>query len=634
MKIFDKIENLKIYQKLLIVCLLTIGIAIFNFIYYNYQSLKLNADQRIYEVDINKLNIEGILKKDKQLVTITENSKITINFNTSYIRNLIINYKTTNDFNINYDLEKGNNYGLLKNVTESDKCYSFNNQCSININGKVGQMTLNLNQKDVTITSIKVDNQLYFNWITFLFWTITLNAICCTIMFKSFWFKKMHLFTAFLCLSFGFILLISTHNITSTTLDDDTHYYNVASIKYNDKYISKADYYLKNNILQFEYEDTKAEKKDAQTFLQSIENQDSSLEKENKNIFSTSKICYLPMGIALKVFSILGLNNTTSFFLARVIQLIIYTITISLAVKIMPNHKLLTMIIGIIPQSLFLATNYSYDPTVTAFLLLSFSAFANEYYHKNEKIKLKNILIFILAGLYGIFPKAIYCPFLLLLLLLPKEKFDNKKQQRIFNCLVIFIFLICIASYILPFIFEPSTLNGDTRGGNTSVIEQLKLILKQPVSFIKTFWREAILGTPANLFGPSVFGLLSYYGGMGIDASYFMILFALILAFISEKDFTTIKPSHRIIMLIIYSLIICSIWGSMYLAFTPVGEDVINGVQPRYFIPLLLPIIYCFNSKKLKNNLNEKNVMVCCTILYIISFVLLIYNNIIINYCL
>ena len=35
------------------------------------------------------------------------------------------------------------------------------------------------------------------------------------------------------------------------------------------------------------------------------------------------------------------------------------------------------------------------------------------------------------------------------------------------------------------------------------------------------------------------------------------------------------------------------VWVAMYLAFTPVGSDYIQGVQARYYIPLLLPLYLC-----------------------------------------
>ena len=34
------------------------------------------------------------------------------------------------------------------------------------------------------------------------------------------------------------------------------------------------------------------------------------------------------------------------------------------------------------------------------------------------------------------------------------------------------------------------------------------------------------------------------------------------------------------------------VWLAMYLTFSPIGEDCIQGVQARYFLPLFLPFAY------------------------------------------
>ena len=44
-----------------------------------------------------------------------------------------------------------------------------------------------------------------------------------------------------------------------------------------------------------------------------------------------------------------------------------------------------------------------------------------------SKVDFKSMLTFIFAVLYGSFPKAVYIPFILLFLFVPKEKFKSKK---------------------------------------------------------------------------------------------------------------------------------------------------------------------------------------------------------------
>ena len=61
---------------------------------------------------------------------------------------------------------------------------------------------------------------------------------------------------------------------------------------------------------------------------------------------------------------------------------------------------------------------------------------------------------------------------------------------------------------------------------------------------------------------------------------------------------------------IILTLIMCFgmsavIWTSMYVSYTQVGADVINGVQGRYFTPLFLPLLLCLMNDKRKGRLRR-----------------------------
>ena len=65
----------------------------------------------------------------------------------------------------------------------------------------------------------------------------------------------------------------------------------------------------------------------------------------------------------------------------------------------------------------------------------------------------------------------------------------------------------------------------------------------------------------------------------------------------------------------------CLIWTALYLSFTPVGSLVINGVQSRYFIPLILPLLIIINTNKIKTNFNKERLYyVYIILLTIISF--------------
>ena len=93
---------------------------------------------------------------------------------------------------------------------------------------------------------------------------------------------------------------------------------------------------------------------------------------------------------------------------------------------------------------------------------------------------MKSVIIFVLVCLYASFPKMIYSLFILLMLFLPKEKFETKKKCYIFRTFICFIFLLCVSSFLLPTVTS-SDIAGDPRGGATSVSGQLELMIKNTI---------------------------------------------------------------------------------------------------------------------------------------------------------
>ena len=86
------------------------------------------------------------------------------------------------------------------------------------------------------------------------------------------------------------------------------------------------------------------------------------------------------------------------------------------------------------------------------------------------------------------------------------------------------------------------------------------------------------------------------------------------------------KKSKTILGILIFLSIGC-IWGSLYVSFTPVGSTTINGVQNRYFIPLIMPLLLLLMTNNVKVNLNDKKIYTIYTvILFIVISMTLFYK--------
>ena len=206
------------------------------------------------------------------------------------------------------------------------------------------------------------------------------------------------------------------------------------------------------------------------------------------------------------------------------------------------------------------------------------------------------------------FTKAIYAPLIMIFLLLPKEKFENIKKYKLFRIGIILITILLCATFVIPTVTNPSEIS-DTRGGDASEKRQIKSIIHSPISFVNSFTGNYYYNFSEKVLGKDTIYSFSYYDTEEkISLSNgFALLIIMLLFFIltdNSKD-EYLKPKEKIYIMFIILIIIAFIWGALYLSFTPVGDEIIKGVQGRYFIPLILPFAICFMTNKIINNIER-----------------------------
>jgi uncharacterized membrane protein len=214
----------------------------------------------------------------------------------------------------------------------------------------------------------------------------------------------------------------------------------------------------------------------------------------------------------------------------------------------------------------------------------------------------------------GCLSKPIYIVMALMIVFFGKDKFENRFQEIILKLSV-----IAMAGLMLYNIFHPTPVAGgdyalvsnfsyagDPRNTGSSVTGQIQYILSNPFGYtlllLKSMW--TMLWEYLSAQVPFVgYAYLGFSAGW---VNWLCLLCAVIAAFyasrenqyfsIEERKFG--KRSAIGLKYIILNLIMCFgvtaiVWTSMYVSYTAVGADVIEGVQGRYFIPLFLPFFSC-----------------------------------------
>ena len=314
------------------------------------------------------------------------------------------------------------------------------------------------------------------------------------------------------------------------------------------------------------------------------------------SLLNIATIGYIPSAIGLWIGRLFSLPLNLTFIFGKMGNLLFYTFVMAYAVRIIPIKKTVLAVIGLLPTSLFLAASYSYDPWVIAVISLGIAYIFREAFASSGRIRLFDLVRIVIILFLGLCPKAIYFPVIALLYLIPRDRFSSTWIYRRF-CFVTFLFgCLMFLTFALPMLFSSSAQAGDARGGSeVNALDQIIFILSNPLFFLRTICQ--FLLTYISPVSSNAYGLSFAYLGTTTDCLPFLSAIPFILILSASLLDTTYRDSFFIdgspskIYAWSYLVFFSSIFlvaTSLYISFTPVGLDTVNGCQQRYLLPVIL----------------------------------------------
>lgn len=294
------------------------------------------------------------------------------------------------------------------------------------------------------------------------------------------------------------------------------------------------------------------------------------------------------LGLALSY--LFNFNMGDSLLMMRLFSLISYIAIAASAIWLVRKYKIkwLFLIVALIPTVIFQASVITADTMLIGALLLFFALF---YRIAQEKKPTKALLIALaLVSVTIPLMKLNYVFVVLSILFLPSAKFGTKKSAAIYKTIVAFVSVLLVVVWSL-ITRVTATPDISQRGDGQEVIpsEQISYSLHNPVAFISALVKSLIIHGDMYYQGL----LFTVSGNTVITPLAVTVLLsgALFVAALIAKD--EIQKIKKIIVWISVgcALMAITVFASLYAAFTPVGYPFIDGVQGRYFLPALLPIL-------------------------------------------
>lgn len=325
-------------------------------------------------------------------------------------------------------------------------------------------------------------------------------------------------------------------------------------------------------------------------------------EKVDHVAASNMTILYIPQAIGITVAKALNMNVIWMMWLARLANLISYIILIRIAIKIAPRLQYFLFFISILPMSVQQAASCSVDAMINGSAILFVALFLKLRY-SNEQERKEWILFFLLAVFISV-AKVTNIFLAGLILLVPYDVEKRKYKGKVIKAVMIMgVIIVGMLHYCYTTTFAPVMEQiGYLKSMNINSGAQIQYILNNTEKWLYYFVLSAINQTWEYVLQLNTYGSLSY--------SYPILSLVMVYLFgriCTQEDGVDFSKIERILII----LMICGIYGStclaLYLAWTPVGNSGIQGVQGRYFIPMFMLLgLGLMMPQKTKNFINYK----------------------------
>ncbi|MCF0225961.1 MAG: DUF2142 domain-containing protein [Methanobrevibacter sp.] len=316
-------------------------------------------------------------------------------------------------------------------------------------------------------------------------------------------------------------------------------------------------------------------------------------------ITTTPFYSYIFSAVGVYIAMLLDLGAIWVVWISRIVNLIIYSAAVYIAIKKAPVYKMPLLVVATTPLIFTVMPSSNYDSFIFAFFIIAMAYFI--YMIKNT-VENKDLFIFLLCCLLIGLIKPQYSIICLLVFFIPKENFKFSKPRT--KLLIAVIVLFIIGYFILKVMnMTTQARYGVSLSSNVSMEGQLQYLLHHPFviwAIIKRsifFIYDYII---VNNFYFHDYWVREFSGIALYNELYFVFFMFMSIFYPIKIKFSKYKRLLLFLFMVVFYL---GIFFSIYMAWNPVGYPGLYGVQARYFVPLfaLVPLVISYPVMKLKD---------------------------------
>ena len=420
----------------------------------------------------------------------------------------------------------------------------------------------------------------------------------------------LHIVYVALALGFGFVLMMIIPPFTVP--DENAHFwtaYHWSNTMMGIEDDVEAGVLMRADDNSYPYKNTGNTIEDYDKIYRGLNDKVVSEELVLKNYqpLDTQPYQYFVSACSITVGRLLGLGTIQLLFFGRVINLLCFVFMVYLAIRIIPCGKDIVFFVGLTPMTLQLGASYSYDMFIISSSLLICALTLHLLKREVDRkyywmLGVLLVLCILFAPVKGFAYWMLAC--------IPIFLVTNKDTPKMIRIIVGAVMAIILIMFIFGKLLSVGA-NGDTS-------KYLEYCNEEAYSL------GALLESPKLIF-ELIYTTLYTYGGWYIDSciadslgwleltvprlGLYLLYIALFLSMIKkENEVILLSNKSKVGLGAMCLFTIAFIFAGMLLGWTPVSSKAILGVQGRYFIPIILPLLLCFKGEGISSKLSTSYV--------------------------
>lgn len=316
-----------------------------------------------------------------------------------------------------------------------------------------------------------------------------------------------------------------------------------------------------------------------------------------RGVLDTAKEAYILPAIGITIGRVLGFNGEITLLLGRLLNFILYVSVTYFCIRKIPFGKVPMLLVSMLPMVVQQVASYSYDSLVIT-MTMAFVCFLCMFMEKDYELRKGDIvLIAIVSIILSRLKGSAYMP-LVFLLLIPAIRYRKDITKR--KLMYALLSILAIVTAVKAGTMLINTLTATGSSGDNDGMYYLGYLFENKKNTILL-----IFNTIWGVFDFYIFSTIGYSLShftintpFYVSIVYIMILFLGTISIQGEKKYFTGYEKGLCVLMSLASA--GGIALALLFSWTAITTTHIDGVQGRYFLPILILLLVVFRNHLLQ----------------------------------